>query len=420
MNEGNKHRRLSEDEAYENYQQMVDEIEKEILRIISQYGADETIKKSNAGHIANLAERVINHPIPDTSKDRIYWHLRSKVAHALSGGVSNERYRYTDTRLITASGGYETDYVIALFADSGTPLAMKYLKPDATALAKKAFNNEQTVLSRLYFTFKSTYPVTLLKLFAIGDGVTVTERVEGGNNLQNELTKVKDVKTIIEWFRDICDGLEKLYSAGYERHGDVSAKNCILGGDGRVRVGDFSLASDETAYQYGKTISPGNPYFLAPEVILSYKTNGIKPIIDKRSDIYSLGVLLYMVLTKGKDPFGREDEKIIQKSKDFGINPAESLLLGAYAKTIKASNYSIQFFLQSGHVASRSLVNSFAEDFFHTRVVYPVNQFGFDTETAQALDSFLAKCLSFGIEVRPKNPEDFFRKLAVILERYID
>ena len=410
-------RLLTEDEARDDYQRMIDQIEEELLSIISQFQADEDVQKSNAGHIAHLAERVINHPVPDTSEDRIYWHIRKQVALALSGGVFDSRYKYNDERLI-AVGGYETDYVIALLADDGTPLAMKSLKPDAVPSAKEAFRNEQTVLAKLYFTFRSNYPDTLLQLFAIGDGVTVTERVDGGSNLRKEMKSVREVSTIVGWFRDICDGLEKLYAAGYERHGDVSAQNCILGTDGRVKVGDFSLASDKTYYQDGTKSIAGNAIYIAPEMVISYKTNDIKPIVDKRADMYSLGVLLYEILTKGKDPYTR-DERTIQDSKNFGIEYTHALFLAAFSKTIKDSNYSLHYYIGPGRVASKELIDFFAEKYFHVRVDYPINQFGFDNETARKLDSFLAKCLGFSVENRPQSPADFYKELEGILDNYL-
>ena len=75
-------------------------------------------------------------------------------------------------------------------------------------------------------------------------------------------------------------------------HRDVSARNLMLTKDGQVVVVDFGLARAEgesRLTQSGTTV--GTAYYMAPEIALGEKA-------DRRSDIYSLGAVLYEMLTE--------------------------------------------------------------------------------------------------------------------------
>ena len=82
-------------------------------------------------------------------------------------------------------------------------------------------------------------------------------------------------------------------------HRDVSARNLMLTKDGQIIVVDFGLALAEGVSrltQSGTTV--GTAYYMAPEIALGQQA-------DRRSDIYSLGAVLYELLT-GAPPFEGE------------------------------------------------------------------------------------------------------------------
>lgn len=82
-------------------------------------------------------------------------------------------------------------------------------------------------------------------------------------------------------------------------HRDIKPQNIILSRDGKVKVTDFGIArtiSDETKSVNNATL--GSVHYIAPE-----QAKG--QICDERSDIYSLGICMYEMIT-GKVPFDKE------------------------------------------------------------------------------------------------------------------
>jgi serine/threonine-protein kinase len=94
----------------------------------------------------------------------------------------------------------------------------------------------------------------------------------------------------------VIDGLAAAHAAGLI-HRDIKPENVLIADDGRIKVGDFGLArAVTTATSSGALI--GTVAYLAPELVLG------KPA-DARSDIYSIGIMLYELLT-GVQPYQGE------------------------------------------------------------------------------------------------------------------
>ncbi|HZQ99975.1 MAG TPA: protein kinase [Chloroflexota bacterium] len=94
----------------------------------------------------------------------------------------------------------------------------------------------------------------------------------------------------------VAEALEAAHARGIV-HRDVKPHNVMIDGRGRVKVGDFGIAQASDAATLTTTRSSvlGSAYYLSPEQARGQH-------VDARSDLYSLGVLLYELLA-GRPPF---------------------------------------------------------------------------------------------------------------------
>jgi tetratricopeptide (TPR) repeat protein len=100
---------------------------------------------------------------------------------------------------------------------------------------------------------------------------------------------------VVEIFRQICEGLAAAHEQGV-MHRDLKPQNIMIDRQGRVLITDFGLAKSfeqVSLTEAGKII--GTPHYMSPEQV-----KGVA--LDQRSDIYSLGIMLYEMLT-GTVPF---------------------------------------------------------------------------------------------------------------------
>jgi len=116
-----------------------------------------------------------------------------------------------------------------------------------------------------------------------------------------------DYRHIASLLAGVADGLAHAHAEGV-LHRDVKPHNLILGNDQRIYITDFGLArlADQPHLtQSGEVM--GTPSYLSPE-----QARGEIGAIDKWTDVYSLGVTLYEMIT-GRRPFeGETREQIIR------------------------------------------------------------------------------------------------------------
>jgi serine/threonine-protein kinase len=93
--------------------------------------------------------------------------------------------------------------------------------------------------------------------------------------------------------RQLCSGLAAAHDKGL-LHRDLKPANVMVDGRGNVRITDFGLAAPADQLQ-GKELRAGTPAYMSPEQLLGRE-------ITVRSDIYSLGLVLYEIFT-GKQAF---------------------------------------------------------------------------------------------------------------------
>ncbi len=126
------------------------------------------------------------------------------------------------------------------------------------------------------------------------------ELVEGQS--LSELSKSSDlgVDRIIELAIQICDGL----NAAHEKdivHRDIKPSNIVIDAYGRPKILDFGLAAIQGGEQITKTGSTlGTIRYMSPEQVQGKE-------VDHRSDLFSLGVVLYELIS-GRTPFEKDNE----------------------------------------------------------------------------------------------------------------
>lgn len=95
----------------------------------------------------------------------------------------------------------------------------------------------------------------------------------------------------------VARALEAAHLRGIQHH-DIKPANVLLGYDGAIKVADFGLAALAMTVAQSHEMVFGTPGYIAPEVATARGR-------DDRSDLFSLGVLLYQCAT-GSNPFERD------------------------------------------------------------------------------------------------------------------
>ena len=144
-----------------------------------------------------------------------------------------------------------------------------------------------------------------------------------GQNLKEVLKTRKqlDIVETVEIMIQICQALRHAHSRGII-HRDIKPENIMITKDGGVKLADLGLAKRVSEKSAGITHAGsilGTPFYMPPEQAKDFSK------VDQRSDVYSLGVTIYRVLT-GKVPFyGRSPIEVMIKALDGKKTPMREL-----------------------------------------------------------------------------------------------
>jgi serine/threonine-protein kinase len=170
----------------------------------------------------------------------------------------------------------------------------------ATAAAR--FRNEAQAAGRL------THPgIVAVYDFGHDDDIAfiAMEFVEGRTLAHYLANKVRFTDADIPGVMiQLLDALDHAHEQGVW-HRDIKPANIIMARNGRLKVADFGIARIEDTNLTQANVMIGTPTYMAPEQFLGTK-------MDRRVDVYSAGVLLYLLLT-GKPPFTGTQEQLMYK-----------------------------------------------------------------------------------------------------------
>lgn len=186
------------------------------------------------------------------------------------------------------------------------------------------------------------------------DGVEyiVMELIEGVTLMQYMKKKgALGWKEALHFAVQISKALEHAHEKGII-HRDIKPQNIMILKDGTIKVADFGIAALESAQEKKSDQTVGSVHYIAPE-----QARGEQP--DPRSDIYSLGVVMYEMLT-GKMPYDGDTAEQVAMKHITGhpvppqeLNPDIPEELAAI--TLKAMNSDINARYQSASELLRDL-----------------------------------------------------------------
>jgi len=187
------------------------------------------------------------------------------------------------------------------------------LDPADLQYALTRFRHEAQAVGRL------THP-RITAIYDYGEDLDIAyivmELVNGQSLFHHIQNQAKfGLKEIGEMIRQLLDGLGYAHELGVV-HRDIKPSNILINDDGRIKLTDFGIAriDSSTLTQVGEIM--GSPGYMSPEQFLGTD-------IDARSDIYSVGVIAYELLTNRRPFTGNNADVMRQVLNERPANPSE-------------------------------------------------------------------------------------------------
>ena len=212
------------------------------------------------------------------------------------GTVINDRYEVIEKIGKGAFG------VVLLVKDKmvNEEIILKFLNPHMVS--------DQTIVDRfvheLRFSRKLTHEniIRIFDFITFGRSYAISMEYFKSHSLSEEIKRKQiDIPRYIKIIIDICKGLSVAHAAEVV-HRDIKPANILINDEDVVKIVDFGLAAatitgDSRMTKSGVLV--GTPTYMAPEQVRGRA-------IDTRTDIYSLGIVMYELFT-GKPPYKGED-----------------------------------------------------------------------------------------------------------------
>ncbi len=180
-------------------------------------------------------------------------------------------------------------------------VALKFLPPRllCDAEARERFEHEARAASALnHPNIATIYEIDE----ADGRCFISIEYLEGGS-LKQVIEKDPSIKDVLDLLIQVSEGLAAAHESGVV-HRDLKPDNIMLTARGKAKITDFGLAKLKGATKVTKTgTTLGTLQYMSPEQLQGEE-------VDRRGDVFSLGVVFYRMIT-GKMPFKGDNEAAI-------------------------------------------------------------------------------------------------------------
>lgn len=175
------------------------------------------------------------------------------------------------------------------------------------------FVTDESIIKRfiyeLRFARKITHPnvIRIYDMVSFGKAHAISMEYFRSHTLSAEVKdkQAMDVERAMKVAFDICSGMESAHAASVV-HRDLKPNNILIDENSLVKIVDFGVAAatQSTDTKLTKTgLLVGTPTYMAPEQVLGKD-------VDDCTDIYSLGVIMYEMLT-GRPPYSGKDSMSI-------------------------------------------------------------------------------------------------------------
>ncbi len=187
------------------------------------------------------------------------------------------------------------------------PVALKFLPP--------ALEADRDRVERLYAEVRTARQVShpaVCRVWDIGEAEGqhfLSMEFVDGENLASLLRRIGrfPLDKALDVARQIAEGLGAAHAKGL-LHRDLKPANVMLDGRGQVRLTDFGLAGLADTLS-GEDVRSGTPAYMSPEQLLGRE-------VSVRSDIYSLGLVVYELVTGRRAFEGKGFAELARKHRD--------------------------------------------------------------------------------------------------------
>jgi serine/threonine protein kinase/tetratricopeptide (TPR) repeat protein len=250
-----------------------------------------TCQSDNPGNLKFCGECGTQLPPLQSHPPIVTETLQTPYHELATGTVFVGRYQIIEE---LGSGGMGKVYK-AYDAEVKEKVAIKLLRPEIAADQRtiERFRNELKLARRV------RHP-RVCQMFDLGQdkgAYYIAMEYVSGEDLKSFLRRSKElaVGTAITIAKQICEGLAEAHKIGVV-HRDLKPSNIMIDREGNARIMDFGIARSLEAKKItGAGVMIGTPEYMSPEQVEGKDT-------DPRSDIYSLGVILFEMVT-GRLPF---------------------------------------------------------------------------------------------------------------------